>query len=96
MKEETKKKLDNLFDNDPTNSNNIFDRIQDQMTSHSVDDKIDHVMEMFDDIKVDVDEKKEHIKEDLAEKREKIHEDVAEKKEKIEEKIEEIKEHKHQ
>ena len=33
-------KLKNLFDNDPTNSNNIFDRIQDQMTSPSVDQKI--------------------------------------------------------
>ena len=40
MKPETNAKLENLFDNDTTNSNNIFDRIQDQMTSPSVDKKI--------------------------------------------------------
>ena len=39
MKPETKAKLENLFDNDTTNSNNIFDRIQDQMTSPAVDKK---------------------------------------------------------
>ncbi len=43
MKPETKAKLENLFDNDTTNSNNIFDRIQDQMTSPAVDKKIDSI-----------------------------------------------------
>lgn len=45
MKPETKAKLENLFDNDTTNSNNIFDRIQDQMTSPVVDKKIDSIMD---------------------------------------------------
>jgi hypothetical protein len=45
MKPETKAKLENLFDNDTTNSNNIFDRIQDQMTSPAVDKKIDSIID---------------------------------------------------
>ena len=45
MKPETKEKLTNLFDNDNTNSNNIFDRIQDQMTSPAVDKKIDSIID---------------------------------------------------
>ena len=45
MKEKTKKALENLFDNDPTNSNNIFDRIQHQMTGKSIADKIDQAIE---------------------------------------------------
>ena len=44
MKESTKAAIDNLFDNDTTNSNNIFDRIQDQMTSPAVDKKIDSIV----------------------------------------------------
>ena len=40
-----KEALKNLFDNDPTNSNNIFDRIQDQMTSPSVDEKVKSTIE---------------------------------------------------
>ncbi len=44
-KETMKEKLENLFDNDPTNSNNVFDRVQDQMTSPSVDKKIADTIE---------------------------------------------------
>ena len=42
-KETLKDKITNLFDGDDTNSNNVFDRISHQMTSPSVDDKIDEV-----------------------------------------------------
>lgn len=38
-----KKGLDNLFDGDDTNSNNIFDRVSHQMVSSTVSDKIDEV-----------------------------------------------------
>ena len=37
MKQETKDKLANLFDNDRTNSHNIFDRIQNQMMPDSIE-----------------------------------------------------------
>ena len=40
-----KEAIKNLFDNDPTNSNNIFDRIQDQMTSPTVDEKVKSTIE---------------------------------------------------
>ena len=40
-KETMKDKIKNLFDGDDSNSNNVFDRISHQMTSPSVDDKID-------------------------------------------------------
>lgn len=38
-----KKDLDNLFDGDDTNSNNIFDRVSHQMVDSIVSDKIDAV-----------------------------------------------------
>ncbi len=50
MKKEIKEKLENLFDNDAGNSNNIFDRIQDQMTSPVVDRKIEAVMDNINNI----------------------------------------------
>ena len=40
-KETLKDRIKNLFDGDDTNSNNVFDHISHQMTSPSVDDKID-------------------------------------------------------
>ena len=42
-KQTLKEKWDNLFDGDSSNSNNIFDRISDQMTSPHVDKMIDEV-----------------------------------------------------
>ena len=44
-KETLKEKLENLFDGDDSNSNNIFDRISHQMTSPRVDRMIDEVRE---------------------------------------------------
>lgn len=38
-----KKDLDNLFDGDDTNSNNIFDRVSHQMVDSIISDKIDAV-----------------------------------------------------
>ena len=49
-KETLKEKIENLFDNDPTNSNNIFDRVQDQMTSPAVDEKIRGTVERLKEI----------------------------------------------
>ncbi len=43
-KETLKEKLENLFDGDDRNSNNIFDRISHQMTSPRVDSRIDELM----------------------------------------------------
>lgn len=43
-KETLKDKINNLFDGDDSNSNNVFDRISHQMTSPSVDEKIDGVL----------------------------------------------------
>ena len=42
-KQTLKEKWDNLFDGDSSNSNNVFDRISDQMTSPHVDKMIDEV-----------------------------------------------------
>lgn len=39
-----KKEVDNLFDGDDTNSNNIIDRVSHQMVDSIVSDKIDAVM----------------------------------------------------
>lgn len=44
-KETMKEKLENLFDGDRSNSNNIFDRISHQMTPSSVDEVIDELTE---------------------------------------------------
>lgn len=44
-KETLKDKIKNLFDGDDTNSNNVLDRISHQMTSPSVDEKIDGVLD---------------------------------------------------
>ncbi len=38
-----KDKIKNLFDGDDTNSNNVVDRVSHQMTSPSVDEKIDEI-----------------------------------------------------
>ena len=46
-KETLKEKLENLFDGDSSNSNNIFDRISDQMTSPRVDKMIDEMTEQI-------------------------------------------------
>lgn len=40
-----KKNLDNLFDGDDTNSNNIFDRVSHQMVDSIVSDKINDVVD---------------------------------------------------
>ena len=44
-KETWKEKMNNLVDGDSSNSNNIFDRISDQMTSPHVEQLIDEVTE---------------------------------------------------
>ncbi|MBQ6442139.1 MAG: hypothetical protein IJJ13_06070 [Lachnospiraceae bacterium] len=46
-KETLKEKLENLFDGDSSNSNNIFDRISDQMTSPRVDKMIGEMTEQI-------------------------------------------------
>ena len=43
-KETMKEKLANLFDNNDSNSNNIFDRVSRQMKTSSVNEKIDEVI----------------------------------------------------
>ena len=39
-----KKELDNLFDGDNTNSNNVIDRVSDQMMSKKTEDKLDALL----------------------------------------------------
>lgn len=42
-KESFKDKVKNLFDGDDTNSNNVIDKVVDQMSSPTVDKKIDDI-----------------------------------------------------
>ena len=49
MKESLKEKIENLFDGDDTNSNNVIDRIGHQMTSPAVDKKIDELVKNIND-----------------------------------------------
>lgn len=46
--ENLKKKAENLFDGDDTNSNNVIDRVSHQMMGKNVQDKIDEITNSID------------------------------------------------